>query len=318
MSSPSFSRRLRAKLSVTGEGRRAERFSELVDESSGHRRRHRRTEYDAELVPLATLAASLATSRVSPSPGKEYRFGLRAMLMATIEREGIGVCAINPEERPTDRPWQSPTRPLPVAAARSTAGTRRRTRVAVLVGVTTGALVLSSVSMAGTDALPGDPFYSLKLQAEKAQLAMAGNDLSRGYLHLGFAKARLKESSYLLMNKQPDRVADTFTSMQDELKAGVTMLLVTLVSNHAGSENVTTKIDKTRAELAESLKRLPDDLPDDAVNARRDSEVLLAKIAVRLGEVARWRSGSCRPTSDTDEVGPTFTCNDVSSTQSGN
>jgi len=311
VSSSSPSRRLRAKLDLTFERRRAERFSELVDESAGQRRRHRRTEYDAELVPLATLAASLGTARVAPSPGPEYRVGLRAMLMATIEREGIGACAINPEERPTDRPWQSPTRPLPVAA-RATAGTRRRTRVAVLVGVTTGALLLSGASMAGTNALPGDPFYALKIQAEKAQLAMAGNDLSRGYLYLGFAKARLNESRRLLLVGQPDRAAENLASMRDELQHGVKLLLEALVAGDAGDQNVIATIKNHRAGLVEELNRLSTDLPAGATSASQDA---LDQIGARLVQVEGWRHGTCTAERELDEFGPTFTCPAASSTK---
>ena len=281
------------------ERRRAERFSELVDESSGQRRRHRRTEYDAELVPLATLAASLGTTRLVPSPGKEYRFGLRAMLMATIEREGIGACAINPEERPTDRPWQSPTRPLPIAAvrsARSTAGTRRRTRVAVLVGVTTGALVLSGVSMAGTNALPGDPFYGLKLQTEKAQVAMAGSEISKGVLYLKFARVRLDEVGQV--SGRP--LAEALRTMITQTKEG--LLLLTPVAAR-GDNLITDEINNHVERLRIGLSDLPADLTGEAESAKSEADSLVKRITTRMAELRNFRAKLCNPTLQADDLG---------------
>jgi hypothetical protein len=275
------------------ERRRTERFAELVDESTRQRRRHRRTEYDADLVPLAALATSLAGTRLSPSPGEEYRLGLRAMLMATIDREGIGVTAINPAERPTDRPWHLPTRPLPVTSARtparSTAGTRRRTRAAVLAGVTSGALLLSSVSMAGTDAKPGDTFYPLKLQAERAQLAMAGSDMNRGLLYLKFARARLREAH----DVSGQLAADALTAMQEDTTAG--MKLLTYVAITRGGDAAIAEIRFHRDLLSEGLATLP--------AGSSSAQAMLTKITERLDELNSFRAGMCQGDLGQDELG---------------
>jgi hypothetical protein len=277
------------------ERRRAERFAELVDESARQRRRHRRTEYDVELLPLAALAASLGDKRLAPSPGKEYRLGLRAMLMATIDREGIGVTAINPEERPTDRPWHLPTRPLPVTSARtpagSTAGTRRRTRAAVLVGVTTGALVLSGVSMAATNTKPGDTFYPIKLQAERAQLAMAGSEMNRAQLYFRFAQARLREAHEV----SGKLAVDALTAMQDDTTAGM-VLLTYLATTSSGGDAAIEAIRDHRDILSAGLATLPDGAPS-AANA------MLTKITTRLDELRSFRDGKCVGSLSDDELG---------------
>src|SRR5690242_20161007 len=74
--------------------RRSDRFAEMLDESTGRRRRrHGRSELDVELAPLVATAAEVSAKGVAPAPTDEFKAGLRAMLMATAEREGIGVTA---------------------------------------------------------------------------------------------------------------------------------------------------------------------------------------------------------------------------------
>ena len=102
--------------------RRAERFAQLVDELTGRRRRHRRSDFDRELTPLAALTTRIGEERLAPPPEPEFRVGLRAMLLATIDREGIGATAIDAAERsvtlrdtPVRRPLATP-RPTTAAA----------------------------------------------------------------------------------------------------------------------------------------------------------------------------------------------------------
>ena len=56
---------------------------------------------------------------------------------------------------------------------------------------------VSGMSAASGDAIPGDALYGVKRSTEQAQLALAGSDVSRGQLHLEFARTRLAEAGAL-------------------------------------------------------------------------------------------------------------------------
>ncbi|MEV1145220.1 hypothetical protein AB0I76_16260, partial [Micromonospora sp. NPDC049799] len=77
--------------------RRAERFAQLLDEANGGRRHHVRSRADDQLTALVAvgrrLGAAVPTVEVEP----DFRTSLRAMLVATAEREGIGAPAATPE-----------------------------------------------------------------------------------------------------------------------------------------------------------------------------------------------------------------------------
>jgi hypothetical protein len=180
-------------------GRREQRFAELAELADVATGRHRRTDLDPDLAPLATLATRLRDGAAVPSAREEYRLGLRAMLLATIDREGIGATAVIPAQRGNAKPTAS--------SSPSNLGAGRRTRFAVLIGVT-GALALSGVSQASVHARPGDPLYSVKLSAERAQLALAGSDVTRGKLLFDYANIRLQETSQVDDLGRPAVLAD--------------------------------------------------------------------------------------------------------------
>jgi hypothetical protein len=50
------------------------------------------------------------------------------------------------------------------------------------------------MSAASENAVPGDALYGMKRSTERAQLALASSDLSRGQLYLDFAQTRLAEA----------------------------------------------------------------------------------------------------------------------------
>jgi hypothetical protein len=166
--------------------RSAERFAELLDENTGGRR-HGHDPADERLADLVAIGHGLRGTRPEFPVDSEFRVGLRAMLVATAERGGIG--------------GSGPAEPVHAAApdARgevlSRVGRRIRARGAIVIGVAAGALAVSGISAASENASPGDALYGVKRSTERAQLAMAGSDLSRGQLSLNFAKTRLTEAA---------------------------------------------------------------------------------------------------------------------------
>jgi hypothetical protein len=178
----------------------AERFAQLLDEATGGRRQRRRTPLDRELTELVTLGHQLLTASPAPEIDPEFRTGLRAMLTATVEREGVGQTA-RPEPA-----LPGPRRALraagrPTIAVRFTRGPRART--AMVTGVAIGAVAFTGMSAASEHAVPGDTLYGMKRSSERAQLALTSSDVGRGYLYLGFARTRLAEARTLTSDLEP-------------------------------------------------------------------------------------------------------------------
>ncbi|MEV6517096.1 DUF5667 domain-containing protein [Micromonospora chalcea] len=163
--------------------RRAERFAQLLDEANGGRRHHVRSKADGELTALVEVSRRLTAEGPDVEPRAEFRTGLRAMLVATAEREGIGT------------PAKPATTGVRGALLPAITGRRARARGAILVGVAAGAIALSGISAASENALPGDALYGMKRSTERAQLALASSDISRGQLFLDFARTRLDEAA---------------------------------------------------------------------------------------------------------------------------
>jgi hypothetical protein len=272
--------------------RRSDRFAELLDESTGRRRRHRRSELDAELAALVAVAADVSATQVAPAPTDEFRSGLRAMLIATAEREGIGAAADEKAAQAASRAAISAKTEV-VKQVRS--GSSGRARAAVMIGVMAGALVLSGVSAASTNALPGNPLYQVKRTNEQAQLAIAGSDASRGRLYLEFAADRLHEAGLV----GPDWSDRVLSDMNDETVTGVSLLIgAATAGDPAAISYIRTYIDAQRPLLAAFAVAAP--RAGDSVHR---ALALLDQITARADAVTNALTRRCGfPT--VDQLGP--------------
>ncbi|MEU1585724.1 DUF5667 domain-containing protein [Micromonospora sp. NPDC005710] len=185
--------------------RRAERFAQLLDEANGARRHHVRSRVDGQLAPLVAVGQRLSVDPLAVEVDQDFRTGLRAMLLATAEREGLGAtpAAVSEPAATTTR-----GRLLPAATAR-----RARARGAILVGIAAGAIAVSGISAASENAVPGDALYGMKRSTERAQLALASSDISRGQLFLDFARTRVGEAAKL----RGDRIG--YSAVLDDMDA---------------------------------------------------------------------------------------------------
>jgi hypothetical protein len=239
--------------------RRAERFARLVDEAEGGRRHHVRSDLDRELAPLVDVTRRISTVPLSVAPDPEFRVGLRAMLMARIERDGIGATAVAPVEPPNAR-RTGPALP-PVA------GTPRkvRTRAAILVGVAAGAVAISGVSAASDDAMPGDALYAFKRSTERAQLALASSEVSRGQLYLDFAKVRLHEAEQV----DPERLHATLVELRADVRQGLRWLAVAALERRdpAPLGAVTSFVEGQRDRLEALVTQVPAEQQKDVLDA---------------------------------------------------
>jgi Domain of unknown function (DUF5667) len=207
--------------------RRAERFAELVDQASSmggavgsekarHGPRHRvRSRPDDDLSTLVILSQRTATLELAPAaaPDPGFRADLRAMLVATAEREGIGATADASATLLARRPL-------------SIGGAGARVRVAVILGIALGVLALTGISTASAGAMPGDTLYGVKRSTERAELAFAGSDLGRGQLYLDFARTRLAEAKAV---GGAARFAGVLADMDSDTRQGVRLLTTAAV-----------------------------------------------------------------------------------------
>lgn len=84
--------------------RRSDLLAELIDNPT-RKRRHSVDANDPELIRLAGISRRLTTYRAVDEPSPEFRDQLRAMLIATMEREGIGDSTPTPPDRRRSRIW---------------------------------------------------------------------------------------------------------------------------------------------------------------------------------------------------------------------
>lgn len=212
--------------------RRAERFAQLLDRTDSGGRHHVRDPRDDELAGLAAIGRRITELPAAPVDGvdPDFRAHLRSLLIATAERDGIGVTAQAVPEHPLPRL----PRPAPAAirAAKGTAGRatgRARARKVIIATVAAGAITVSGMSAATEQALPGDTLYGMKRSTERAQLALAHSDTTRGQLFLGFAEVRMAEAR--IVYGQPTAFAAVLDDMDEQIRHGV-RLLTTAAAEH--------------------------------------------------------------------------------------
>jgi len=240
---------------------RAERFAQLLEEANGGRRHHVRSRVDSDLAQPLAIGQRLRSMQSAVEVDPDFRASLRAMLVATAEREGIGATA-------SDGPLGD-EEIAPAAAARgfratrpSAPRTRARARGAIVVGVAVGAIAVSGMAAASEHAVPGDALYGMKRHTERAQLALASSDLSRGQLFLDFARTRLAEATALGSRSVG------FSAVLDDMDAD-TRQGIRLLTTAAAQRRDPAALDAVDAFLADQRPRLVA-LGDRASRAGRD------------------------------------------------
>jgi hypothetical protein len=279
--------------------RRAERFAQLIDEASGGRRHHVRSAVDGDLTDLVAVHQRLSDLPLRVEAHPEFRDGLRAMLLATIERDGIGATAAAPEPEPGRRWVRAGSRRRP-AGARPPMARRTKARGAIVIGLAAGTLALSGMSAASGDAIPGDPLYSVKRSTERAQLALAGSDNSRAALYLEFARTRLDEAQ--AVRTDVAGLSGVLDDMDSETRQGVRLLTAAAVDHKDGAtlDQVDTFATAQRAATA----RLREGLTGPARSRANASLTLLDDILRRSKDLRKVLSCGTAATSAADALGP--------------
>lgn len=281
--------------------RSAERFAELLDETTGSRRHHTRGPADEHLAELVAIGHSLSAARSGVQVDREFCVGLRAMLVAAAERDGIGSTATAVDDEPgTHAGVREPGRGL----FRTSGSSRRiRTRGAIVAGVVAGAMAVSGISAASENASPGDALYGVKRSTERAQLAMAGSDVTRGQLSLDFARTRLAEAA--AMTGADPAFAHVLNDMDADTRQGVRLLNGSAVARRDNGplNTVDGFVTSQRNTLTPVLGRL-----SPANRERAQASLALLDAVHRRTDLLR-TGLACHPVAAAgpDELGPRLT-----------
>lgn len=268
--------------------RRAERFAQLLDEAVDEHPAH--TTGD-DLAPLVSVARRVAAVQPAVAVDPDFRADLRAMLVATAVREGIGVTATSasPAAETTGCGPTQPTR----------GGRRARTRTLVVLGVAVGAITVSGISAASDNSLPGDTLYVMKRQAERAQLAWIKSDTDRAQLYLDFAGNRLAEARAL--HDDPAGLVAVLDDMDADTKQGVKLITAYVLQHNkpAGLDVLTAFAEDQRRELRK-LATATSGVAHDRVIASLD---LLNAVTQRTEAVRAALGCGAQPSGRTDPLG---------------
>jgi hypothetical protein len=278
--------------------RRAERFAELLDETTGGRRHHSRGPADEQLAELVAIGHRLSATRTRAHVESEFRDGLRAMLVATAERDGIGVTASSVEIEPGAHAGvREPGRGV---FGLSGSARRIRARGAIVIGVAAGAMAVSGISAASENASPGDALYGVKRSTERAQLAMAGSDLTRGQLSLDFAQTRLAEAA--TMPGDDPAFGGVLNDMDADTKKGVRLLTGSAVSRSQSAPLTTVDgfVTRQRHTMEPVLGKLSPANKERAL----ESVALLDNVHERTADLRAGLDCSTRARAGADALGP--------------
>lgn len=282
--------------------RKSERFAELIDEAGGGRRHHTRSVEDDQFRSLVGLTNRVAALPLTVEAHPEFRDGLRAMLMATIEREGIGATATADAEDSGESVY--PAELARIEARRS----RRRARAfgALVTGLAAGVIALSGVSTASENSAPGDALYGFKRSTERAQLALTVSDAKRGQLDLDFAKTRLDEARAI--RGDLSRFTKVMDEMDQETIEGVRLLTTEAMERRDGSP--LDAIDAFTASQRQGLERLKRELTSGGYARAIEASALLSRVADRSAALRPLLQCGTAATGDADNLGPTpkLTC----------
>ncbi|MQM28368.1 DUF5667 domain-containing protein [Glycomyces albidus] len=287
------------------ERRRAEEFARLLD-SGGSTLPHSRRSADAsgasaeaeayaELVGVTERLGGLGDQLVNATrPSREWHDATRRRLMAVAAEEGIGVtarhrasAAVPETKRPPVHDEMFPRRP------------RGGRRIAIVAALLTGTVAISGVSAASGDALPGETLYNVKRSTERAQLALAGNDLGRAQLYLEFARTRIQEAA--LVADDDEAAANALGDAATELKSASALLGELAVSN--GDPAPLDYLDLFANEHRWVLDDLVSGLDGEARDAGEELASVLEAAALRSVEL-RGALDCTDPGGDSDELGP--------------
>lgn len=260
---------------------RAEEFARLLEGSVPASGRLAGT-LDTVLLARQVAAAGHALAPVT-TPRAEFRTALRTRLLA--------VAAVQPAsaERTSSGRAADRSTAAAIPGEATSGGSRRRTQRAlgVAAGAMASCVAVTGVAVAGSQSLPGDPFYGVKRTTEALQLATADGALAKGRRHLDFAATRLQELRQLTQGRgtsdsvelDPDvaqQVRSTLAAMDTETRKGTALLTDAFRSSQTPTSLQT--LSKFASAQSVGLEQLLPDLPAESQTRAVASLALVAEV----------------------------------------
>ena len=276
-----------------------------------------------ELALAARLRSTGADLDAVVLPRAEFKDALRMRLMAVA-----AVQAATPEPAAV----RAPVRALQAAVSwRSRAG-------AVAAGAMASVVAVSGVAVAGSQSLPGDPFYGVKRTTEAFQLRIADGDVERGTRHLDVAATRLREVRGLTLGRdavdagprlgpsamaggitlrsaaQPladgaalsaevaERVRETLGDMDDQVRQGTTLLTGAYRSSR--TPEPLRALSRFATRQTAGLEELLPALPPATQSRARASLALLTDVEEQADELLG--IGTCGVACDPSQAAPSL------------
>ena len=272
-----------------------------------------------DLAVVAQLRTAGAALDAGVVPRAEFKDALRMRLMAVAT---VSAAA----------PVEIPARALPAA------GAWRRRAGAVAAGAMASVVAVSGVAVAGSQSLPGDPFYGVKRTTEAFQLRTADGDVERGTRHLDFAATRLREVRGLTLGRdaidagpqlgpaamaggitlrsaeQPladgaalsagvaERVRATLAEMDDQTRKGTSLLTDAYRSSR--TPEPLRALSRFTSRQTAGLSELLPALPPAAQPRARASLALLSDVGEQADELLL--IGTCGSACDPSQVAPSL------------
>lgn len=288
---------------------RSEEFARLLDAASGG--------LIAGHPPLFAVAGQLrafgASLQPVGTPRPEFRAALRTRLVAVAGVQAATVA----------RPAASRTRGLESAVSWSQS--RRGQRgIGLAAGAMASIVVVSGVAVAGSQSLPGDPFYPVKRGGEALELRAASGEVAKGSKHLQFAAARLAEVRALALGRDAafsgptdlavaaasfggsvgQRVRAALADMDRDTRTGSELLTAAYRETNRGSalQILSTFAGRQSRDLTALLPSLP-------ASTRSSAEVSLALVSSVGAQASELLaigvcSAACNPSQSAPELPP--------------
>jgi hypothetical protein len=249
----------------------------------------------AELVGVTERLGGLSEQLMAATrPSQHWQDATRRRLMAVAAEEGIGVTA-----RARASAVVPETKRAPVTEDMFPRRPRGGRRLAIVAALLTGTVAVSGVSAASGDALPGETLYGVKRSTERAQLALAGNDLGRAQLYLEFARTRIQEAADVVGDDAA--VANALNDATGELRSGTRLLGEIAVES--GDPAPLDYIDLFTNEHRWVLDDLVAELDGEALEAGEELAAVLEAAAVRSVEL-RGALDCTEAGGESDDMGP--------------
>lgn len=240
----------------------------------------------------AGLARRLSTAGVDlapvAAPRSEFRAALRTRLLAVA---AVQAAAARTDAEPAVS-WRT-SRPAPRG-------------LGVAAGAMACLVAVGGVAVAGSQSLPGDPFYGVKRTAEAFQLATADGDLEKGSRHLDFAATRLGELRGLTLGRTAldrdvaQRVHQTLADMDAETRKGSALL--TSAFHNSQALTPLRALSQFATRQSDGLERLLPVLPPDSRDRAVASLALVTAVADESESLLKL--GTCGPACDPATAAP--------------